>query len=242
MNNTTLTPSPSHNVEPRPPLLLPTTQELASNDSFINSTDQYASPLSKTGQFVKRTEDLILGSFALLLFLPLMLIIALAVRIDSSGPVLFKQIRTGLNRKPITVYKFRSMKHTKNQQFRQAVESDSRVTRVGAFIRRTSLDELPQLINVLNGSMSLVGPRPHPLKLDDEFKYVIRSLPSRYRMKPGITGLAQIMGFRGETRDNKSMIARINLDRKYMRNWSLAKDISILVRTVLTGWVHKNAY
>lgn len=242
MSNTTLTRSPCNKFEPLAPRLLPATHGLASNDSCIDLTDQYNCPLSNTERFVKRTEDLVLGSFALLLFFPLMLIVALAIRIESSGPVLFKQIRTGLNRKPITVYKFRSMKHASDQQFHQAVKSDPRVTRVGAFIRRTSLDELPQLVNVLNGSMSLVGPRPHPLKLDDEFKYVIQSLPARYRMKPGITGLAQIMGYRGETRDSKSMVARINLDRRYIRNWSLAKDFSILLRTVLTGWVHKNAY
>ena len=208
----------------------------------INYTDRYSNPLSIADQFGKRVTDLFIGTIAFLVFLPLMLIVALAIRLNSTGPVIFRQVRTGQNRKSIVVYKFRSMTHATEGEFRQAAKFDSRITRVGAFIRRTSLDELPQLFNVINGSMSLVGPRPHPLKLDEEFSYVIQSSPSRYRIKPGITGLAQIKGFRGETRCIDSMVARIELDRQYIENWSLIQDIWILAQTGLKGWIHKNAY
>ena len=128
------------------------------------------------------------------------------------------------------------------QEFRQAERDDPRITRIGAFLRRTSLDELPQLFNVIQGSMSLVGPRPHPLKLDDDFKYVIPALNSRYSVKPGITGWAQINGFRGETRNISDMVARIEHDRYYIKRWSLWLDVKILVMTVFKGWTHKNAY
>lgn len=212
--------------------------------SSLVSLDNNATlvPLSGLGAAAKRLEDFVLGSIALLLLMPLMILISIAVKLDSTGPALFCQSRSGRNREIIKVYKFRTMFQSGSSEFRQAQKDDPRITRIGAFLRRTSLDELPQLINVIQGSMSLVGPRPHPLKLDDEFKYVIPALNSRYCVKPGITGWAQINGFRGETRRVGDMVSRVEHDRHYIRNWSLWLDFKILVMTVLKGWTHKNAY
>ena len=190
----------------------------------------------------KRLEDFIFGSLALILLFPLMALISVIIKLDSTGPALFCQARSGRNREIIKVYKFRSMYQSGSEAFRQAQKDDPRVTRVGGFLRRTSLDELPQLFNVIQGSMSMVGPRPHPLKLDDDFKYVIPSLYTRYSVKPGITGWAQINGFRGETRRVSDMVSRIEHDRFYIRHWSLWMDVRILVVTVFKGWTHKNAY
>jgi len=199
-------------------------------------------PLSGMGSAVKRLFDFIAGSVAMLLLFPLMVLISIIVKLDSTGPALFCQPRSGRNREVIKVYKFRTMQQTGNAEFRQASKDDPRVTRVGAFLRRTSLDELPQLFNVIQGSMSLVGPRPHPLKLDEDFRHIIPALHSRYCVKPGITGWAQIQGYRGETRQLKDMLGRIEHDRYYIRNWSLWMDVRILALTVLKGWMHENAY
>jgi len=199
-------------------------------------------PISGISAALKRLEDFVLGSIALLILFPLMLLISLIVKLDSTGPALFCQARSGRNREVIKVYKFRTMYQDGSQEFRQAQKDDPRITRVGSFLRRTSLDELPQLFNVIQGSMSLVGPRPHPLKLDEEFKYIIPALNSRYCVKPGITGWAQINGFRGETSQVSDMVGRIEHDREYVKKWSLWFDIKILFLTVLKGWTHKNAY
>lgn len=199
-------------------------------------------PISGLGAAAKRLEDFVLGSIALLILFPLMLLISLAIKLDSTGPALFCQARSGRNREIIKVYKFRTMYQNGSQEFRQACKDDPRVTRVGAFLRRTSLDELPQLFNVIQGSMSLVGPRPHPLKLDEDFKYLIPALNSRYAVKPGITGWAQINGFRGETSQVSDMVSRVEHDRHYIKHWSLWMDAKILLLTVLKGWTHKNAY
>ncbi|MBX2881697.1 MAG: exopolysaccharide biosynthesis polyprenyl glycosylphosphotransferase [Granulosicoccus sp.] len=192
---------------------------------------------------LKRLEDFVFGSIALLLLFPLMLLISIIIKLDSTGPALFCQARSGRNREVIKVYKFRTM-YQKNgsAEFKQAEKHDPRITRVGAFLRKTSLDELPQLFNVIQGSMSMVGPRPHPLQLDEDFRYVIPSLNSRYCVKPGITGWAQINGYRGETKRVSDMLERINHDRYYVKNWSLLMDLKILVVTVFKGWTHKNAY
>lgn len=199
-------------------------------------------PITGLSAALKRLEDFILGSIALLILFPLMALISVLVKLDSTGPALFCQARNGRNREIIKVYKFRTMYQSGSQEFKQARKDDPRITRVGAFLRRTSLDELPQLFNVVQGSMSLVGPRPHPLKLDEDFKYVIPALTSRYCVKPGITGWAQINGYRGETRRVSDMVARIEHDRYYVSHWSLWLDIKILALTVLKGWTHKNAY
>jgi len=211
--------------------------------SIATSDNTSLRPLSGASSVVKRLFDFVAGSIALALLFPVMLIISVVIKLDSSGPALFCQPRSGRNREIIKVYKFRSMYQAgAGAEFRQASKGDPRITRVGAFLRRTSLDELPQLINVIQGSMSLVGPRPHPLKLDEDFRRVIPALHSRYCVKPGITGLAQINGFRGETRQLKDMLGRIEHDRQYIRSWSIWLDIRILLLTVFKGWTHENAY
>lgn len=211
--------------------------------SLAGATDSISlKPISGVGAAVKRLEDFIFGSIALIILFPLMLLISIAIKLDSTGPALFCQARSGRNREIIKVYKFRTMFQSGSEEFRQAKKDDPRITRIGAFLRRTSLDELPQLFNVIQGSMSLVGPRPHPLKLDEDFKYVIPALNSRYSVKPGITGWAQINGFRGETRKVSDMVARVEHDRHYIKNWNVWLDFRILVLTVFKGWTHKNAY
>ena len=210
--------------------------------SLVSVDHNVLQPLSGAGAVLKRLEDVVFGLLAFALVFPLMLLISLAVKLDSTGPALFCQARSGRNREIIKVYKFRTMYQSGSTEFRQASRHDPRITRIGGFLRRTSLDELPQLLNVIQGSMSLVGPRPHPLKLDDDFRHVIPALGSRYCVKPGITGWAQINGFRGETRRIEDMAARIEHDRWYIRRWSLWLDVRILSLTVFKGWTHKNAY
>lgn len=210
--------------------------------SLVSSDTSVLEPIAGAGAALKRLEDFVFGSIALIILFPLMALISIAVKLDSTGPALFCQARSGRNREIIKVYKFRTMYQSGAQEFKQAQKDDPRITRIGAFLRRTSLDELPQLFNVIQGSMSLVGPRPHPLKLDEDFKYVIPALNSRYCVKPGITGWAQINGFRGETRRVIDMVGRIEHDRHYVKNWSIFLDVKILVMTVFKGWTHKNAY
>ena len=209
---------------------------------LVTSDNTKLKPIAGFGAALKRLEDFILASIALVLLFPLMALISIIIKLDSTGPALFCQARNGRNGEIIKVYKFRSMYQNGPADFKQAQRNDPRITRVGAFLRKTSLDELPQLFNVIQGSMSMVGPRPHPLKLDEDFQYVIPSLNSRYCVKPGITGWAQINGFRGETRRISDMVARIEHDRHYIQHWSVLLDIRILVLTVFKGWTHKNAY
>jgi len=216
--------------------------ELGNWRSLVRVEDSTLRPIAGFGAALKRLEDFVFASVALVVLFPLMAVISVVIKLDSTGPALFCQARNGRNREIISVYKFRTMHQHGSSEFRQAERDDPRVTRIGAFLRRTSLDELPQLFNVLQGSMSMVGPRPHPLKLDDDFKYTIPALASRYAVKPGITGWAQINGYRGETRRISDMVGRIEHDRHYIRNWSLWFDLKILVITVFKGWTHKNAY
>jgi len=208
----------------------------------VSRLDYTHNPLTGFNAALKRLEDFVLGSIALIILMPLMILISIIIKLDSTGPALFCQNRSGRNREVIKVYKFRTMYQNPNASFKQASRSDPRVTRVGAFLRRTSLDELPQLINVIQGSMSLVGPRPHPLALDESFKYIVPALNTRYMVKPGITGLAQINGFRGETSRIEDMVGRIEHDRLYIRQWTMWMDLKILVMTVLKGWTHDKAY
>jgi len=211
--------------------------------SLVGTSDTDSlEPIAGFGAALKRLEDFVCGSIALAILFPLMALISIAVKLDSTGPALYCQARSGRNKAIIKVYKFRTMYQDGGASFKQAEKNDPRITRIGAFLRRTSLDELPQLFNVIQGTMSLVGPRPHPLKLDEDFKYVIPALSSRYCVKPGITGWAQINGFRGETRLVSDMVSRIEHDRHYVKNWSIFMDIKILVLTVFKGWTHKNAY
>jgi len=192
----------------------------------------------------KRVEDCVLAGAALIFFAPLMAVIALLISFDSPGPVLFRQLRHGFNNSPITVLKFRTMYHdpTPDPTVRQARPNDPRVTRLGSFLRRTSLDELPQLINVLRGDMSLVGPRPHAIPHDEKYAALIDNYLARHRVRPGITGLAQVSGYRGETDTVEKMRKRIEHDLKYIEEWSLLLDLSVLFRTLLVGFIHPQAY
>jgi putative colanic acid biosynthesis UDP-glucose lipid carrier transferase len=196
-------------------------------------------PLTGMRLLLKNLEDRLLACVALLLVSPLLLLVALAIRLDSAGPVFFRQERMGWNGEIFRIWKFRSMvvHAAEDGVIRQARRNDPRVTRVGAFIRRTSLDELPQLFNVLCGDMSLVGPRPHAIQHDEEYSQRITAYFARHNIKPGMTGLAQVRGYRGETRDIEQMIQRVESDIEYINNWSLWLDFVILLRTVfaLTG-------
>jgi putative colanic acid biosynthesis UDP-glucose lipid carrier transferase len=193
--------------------------------------------------FVKRLSDLALSLFVLTLISPLMIAIALGVKFSSPGPVLFKQRRYGLDGRKIVVYKFRSMTVAEDGDLvRQATRNDSRITRFGAFLRRTSLDELPQFVNVLQGRMSVVGPRPHAVAHNEMYRKLIRGYMIRHKVRPGITGLAQVMGFRGETETVEKMKARIEHDLQYLRNWSLLLDLQIILKTVVVVLGGRNAY
>jgi len=196
-------------------------------------------PLIGTRLVAKSLEDKILSFVILLLVSPLMLVIALAIKLDSPGPVFFRQRRAGWNGHTFHIWKFRSMcvHKSENGIIEQARKGDQRITRVGAVLRRTSLDELPQLFNVLSGEMSLVGPRPHALQHDQDYSQRICDYYARHHIKPGITGLAQVRGFRGETRDINRMVQRVESDIEYINNWSLWLDLTILLRTTvaLTG-------
>lgn len=201
-------------------------------------------PLSGWSLVVKAVEDRVLSAIALLVFAPLLAAIAIAIKLDSPGPVLFRQKRYGFANNEFTVFKFRTMRHrpVEEPDVPQARRNDPRITRLGAFLRRSSLDELPQLLNVLIGDMSLVGPRPHAVAHNVQFAQVIDDYLSRHRVKPGITGWAQINGLRGETDTPEKMRARVEHDLYYIDNWSLLLDLKILLLTPLRGFVNKNAY
>jgi putative colanic acid biosynthesis UDP-glucose lipid carrier transferase len=166
------------------------------------------------------------------------------VKLDSPGPVLFRQKRYGFNNNDITVFKFRSMRNDPNPDpsVPQAQRNDPRVTRIGAFLRKSSLDELPQLFNVLQGTMSLVGPRPHAVAHNEHYAAVIDGYLGRHRVKPGITGWAQVNGYRGETDTPEKMRMRVQYDLYYIDNWSLSLDLKILLMTIFVGFVNRNAY
>lgn len=206
--------------------------------------DLSVSPMSGMARVIKRLDDLVIGSIISLLVLPICLGIALAIKITSPGPVLFKQYRTGVNGKQFKVYKFRSMKihDEENGQVTQATKGDSRITPIGAFLRRTSLDELPQFYNVLQGRMSIVGPRPHALAHNEYYKELVESYMRRHKVKPGITGWAQVNGLRGETDTLEKMEKRVEYDLWYIDNWSLWLDLRIIFLTIFKGFINKNAY
>jgi Undecaprenyl-phosphate glucose phosphotransferase len=204
----------------------------------------YERPLAGWASILKRIEDATLSLLLLFLFLPLMGAIALGVKLDSRGPVFFRQQRFGFNNNPIWIYKFRSMHVAAEEDpaVRQAQRADPRVTRFGSLLRRTSLDELPQLINVLKGDMSLVGPRPHAIAHNEYYATCIDRYLHRHRVKPGITGWAQVNGLRGETPTIATMHARVTHDLFYIENWSLWFDLWILLRTFAVGFIHPNAF
>jgi putative colanic acid biosynthesis UDP-glucose lipid carrier transferase len=201
------------------------------------------SPFTGVNGVAKRVSDFVLAALILLLISPLMVAIAVGVKLSSPGPVLFKQRRHGLDGKRIVVYKFRTMTVAEDGDVvRQATKNDSRVTRFGAFLRRTSLDELPQFINVLQGRMSVVGPRPHAVAHNEMYRKLIRGYMIRHKVKPGITGFAQVNGWRGETETVDKMKARIEYDLQYLRNWSLLLDLQIILKTVVVVLQKDNAY
>jgi len=216
--------------------------KLASLDG-IPVLSLHETPFYGVDGWVKRLEDLVVASLILLLIAVPMLFIAAGVRLTSRGPALFKQRRYGLNGSVVEVWKFRSMTVADNgDKVVQAQKNDARITPFGAFLRRTSLDELPQFFNVLQGSMSVVGPRPHAVAHNEEYRSQIRGYMLRHKVKPGITGWAQINGWRGETETLDKMSMRIKFDLEYVQNWSLWMDIKIIFLTVFKGFVHKNAY
>jgi putative colanic acid biosynthesis UDP-glucose lipid carrier transferase len=191
----------------------------------------------------KRLTDIVLSVMILLLFLPLLLVIAVMVKASSPGPIIFKQRRYGLDGREIAVYKFRTMSVTEDgTEIRQASKSDNRITRIGGILRRASLDELPQLINVLQGRMSLVGPRPHAVAHNEEYRKLIKGYMVRHKVLPGITGLAQVNGCRGETSQLEEMEARVNYDLDYLRRWTPMLDIKIILLTAVKIFRDDKAY
>jgi putative colanic acid biosynthesis UDP-glucose lipid carrier transferase len=200
-------------------------------------------PLYGANAVAKRMTDLLLATLAILVAAPLMLAIAILVKMNSPGPALFRQRRYGLNGEEIVIYKFRSMTVCEDgATVVQASPGDPRITRIGRFLRRTSLDELPQLLNVIEGKMSLVGPRPHAVAHNELYRKVINGYMIRHKVRPGITGWAQVHGLRGETDKLEKMQARVHYDLDYLNNWSWALDIRILVRTVRVLLSSNNAY
>ncbi len=200
-------------------------------------------PFTGTNRLIKRLSDIVLASVILLLIAPLLLVLAIGVKLSSPGPVIFRQRRNGLDGEEIVVYKFRSMcTQDDGEVIRQATPGDPRVTRFGAFMRRTSLDELPQFVNVLQGRMSIVGPRPHAVAHNELYRRLIKAYMVRHKVKPGITGWAQVNGQRGETDTVEKMQARVEYDLEYLRNWSLAFDLQIIARTVKVVFFDRHAY
>jgi exopolysaccharide biosynthesis polyprenyl glycosylphosphotransferase len=190
----------------------------------------------------KRVFDVFAASAILIASLPVLLLVALAIKLDSKGPVLFLQRRYGFNQEPFRIFKFRTMTTTDDGEVvKQATRNDPRITRIGGFLRRYNLDELPQLLNVIAGQMSLVGPRPHALAHDREFQRKIALYARRHNVKPGITGWAQVNGLRGETDTDDKMARRIAYDHWYIDNWSFWLDIGILLRTVFSPRAFRNA-
>jgi putative colanic acid biosynthesis UDP-glucose lipid carrier transferase len=200
-------------------------------------------PLHGWGPIVKKVEDWVIAGLALLVSVPLLMLVSVAIKLDNRGPILFRQRRHGFNHQIITVLKFRTMHVTQDGPVvPQASRDDPRVTRVGKWLRRTSLDELPQLFNVLKGEMSLVGPRPHALAHNEYYSALLETYANRHRMKPGITGWAQINGFRGETDTPEKMRKRVEFDLYYIENWSLWLDLKIIFLTPFLGLFGKNVY
>lgn len=209
----------------------------------IQTLSVFDTPFQGAGDVLKRLEDVVVASVILCLIAIPMLFIAAAVKLTSPGPVIFKQNRYGLDGKEIKVYKFRSMSVQDNgKKVKQATKNDARITPLGAFLRRTSLDELPQFINVLQGRMSVVGPRPHAIAHNEQYRKLIEGYMLRHKVRPGITGWAQINGFRGETETINKMIKRVEYDLDYIHRWSVWLDMRIILSTITRGFIDKNAY
>ena len=217
---------------------LPLLNHRISHIGNLYALDISRSPMEGTARIVKRLEDLVLGALISLIALPLCVAIAIAIKTTSRGPVIFKQYRMGINGRRFKVYKFRSMEiHEEGSgKVTQASFGDPRITRLGAFLRRTSLDELPQFYNVLQGRMSIVGPRPHALDHNEHYKDIVESYMQRHRVKPGITGWAQVNGYRGRTDTVDKMEKRVEHDLWYIDNWSLWLDLRIIALTIRKGF------
>lgn len=230
--------------------VVPEARALANNPVVANTIagipvlTVHETPIIGMARMIKRTMDIVISALALIVLSPLMLLIALAVRLSSPGPILFSQIRYGHSGQAIRVYKFRTMYVHKQEgnELKQATRDDPRITPVGRILRRFSLDELPQLLNVLTGEMSLVGPRPHAAEHNELYRKLIHGYMLRYSVKPGITGWAQVNGLRGETDTVEKMAQRVEFDRYYIQNWSLWLDIRILFQTAIHVIFNKTAY
>jgi len=201
--------------------------------------DLSKTPFEGGARLIKLVQDYVLGLMLFLISSPVMFLIALAIKVTSKGPVLFKQYRQGLDGKLFKIYKFRTMQYVPENVFQQAVHGDPRITKLGAFLRKTSLDELPQFFNVLQGRMSVVGPRPHVPEQNSYYTTVIDDYMQRHRVKPGITGWAQINGLRGITEKDDDMRKRVEYDFYYINNWSLLLDLRIVVMTVVHGFINR---
>jgi putative colanic acid biosynthesis UDP-glucose lipid carrier transferase len=203
----------------------------------------WETPFFGVNGWLKRAEDLVLASLILILVSPLLVLISLGVKLTSPGPIIFRQRRYGLDGSEITVYKFRTMKVCEDgQHIPQTIRDDSRVTPFGRWLRCTSLDELPQFFNVLNGSMSIVGPRPHAVAHNEYYRRLIPGYMLRHKVRPGLTGWAQINGWRGETETLDKMEKRVEFDLEYLRRWSLWFDLQIIFLTIFRGFKDRHAY
>ena len=200
-------------------------------------------PFTGINGFIKRVSDIVLSALILIMISPILLMLAIGVKASSPGPVIFRQRRTGLDGEIIEVYKFRSMRAEDNGPVvKQATRDDPRITPFGALIRKTSLDELPQFVNVLQGRMSIVGPRPHAVAHNEQYRKLVKAYMARHKVKPGITGWAQVNGLRGETDTLDKMAARIEFDLEYLRNWTLGLDLLIIARTIKLVFFDREAY
>ena len=200
-------------------------------------------PFTGINGFIKRVSDIVLSTLILIMISPILLVLAIGVKMSSPGPIIFRQRRTGLDGEIIEVYKFRSMRTTDDGAVvKQATRDDPRITPFGAVIRKTSLDELPQFVNVLQGRMSIVGPRPHAVAHNEQYRKLVKAYMARHKVKPGITGWAQVNGLRGETDTLDKMAARIEYDLEYLRNWTLGLDLLIIARTVKLVFLDRSAY
>ena len=200
-------------------------------------------PLTATDRIIKRAMDFVASAILLLLLSPLLLLTAIAIKLESPGPVMFRQSRKGFNQRRFNIYKFRTMQTAPaGEAFRQTEKNDQRITRIGKYLRRWNIDELPQLLNVLRGEMSLVGPRPHAIEHDNMYNSEIASYARRHNIKPGITGLAQALGHRGATETLKQMQDRVNYDLLYIQNWSVLLDLKVLLMTIFSSRAYQNAY
>jgi len=209
----------------------------------LASISIFDSPMDGAWSVVKRLEDIVLSSLILLMIALPLVLISIAIKLTSPGPVLFRQRRYGLDGRPIMVWKFRSMSVQENGDVvRQATRNDARITPLGAFLRRTSLDELPQFFNVLRGDMSIVGPRPHAVAHNEQYRKQVSGYMLRHKVKPGITGWAQINGWRGETDTLDKMQKRVEFDLEYIEHWSVWLDMKIILLTLFKGFLNKNAF